>query len=264
MNRGACYVVRGTWVVVGALSLHAPTRLSAQALEDNSFIIEEAYNQPARVVQHIATGAVAQGTAALSFTQEWPVGSQRHQLSYTLIGVDDDALDLGDALLNYRYQLAGGEGKRFFVAPRASLLLPLGDADRRAGNGGYGLQLALPLSWEALPRLSLHGNLGGTWRPNAEDLTGTTAATLDGYAGGSAIFFVTDKVNLLAESLWRHGRRIRGEGRSEGVPTHTISLGARAGFDVGKVQFVPGVAYLPAIDEVPEGVFFYLSVEHGF
>jgi len=233
-------------------------------LEDNSFIIEEAYNQPARVVQHIGTGAVAEGTAALSFTQEWPLGGRRHQLSYTLVGVDDDALDLGDALINYRFQAFGAGGETFLAAPRASVLIPLGDADRRAGNGGYGLQLALPLSWEALPRLSLHGNLGGTWRPNAEDLTGDEAATLDGYAGASAIFFITDKVNLLAESVWRHGRRIRGPGRSEGVPSQTVSLGARVGFDVGGVQFVPGAAWLPAIDDVPEGAFFYLSVEHGF
>jgi hypothetical protein len=264
VKNGSWVVRHGSCILALTLAVLPPCRLVAQKLEDNSFLVEEAYNQPARVVQHILTAAAAEGTTGLSFTQEWPVGSQRHQLSYTLVGVNDDALDLGDALLNYRYQLSGGEGESFFAAPRASLLLPLGDADRRAGNGGYGLQLALPLSWEALPRLSLHGNLGGTWRPNAEDLTGSTAATLDGYAGASAIFFVTDKVNLLAESVWRHGRRIRGEGRSEGVPTHTVSLGARAGFDVGSVQFVPGVAYLPAIDELPEGVFFYLSVEHGF
>jgi hypothetical protein len=239
-------------------------RLAAQKLEDNSFLVEEAYNQPARVVQHIGTAAAAEGTAGLSFTQEWPVGSRRHQLSYTFVGVNDDALDLGDALVNYRYQLFGAEGEPFLAAPRASVLIPLGDADRRAGNGGYGLQLALPLSWEALPRLSLHGNLGGTWRPQAEDLTGSSAATLDGYAGASAIFFITDKVNLLAESVWRHGRRIRGEGRSDGVPSQVVSLGARAGFEVGEVQIVPGVAWLPAIDDLPAGVFLYLSVEHGF
>jgi hypothetical protein len=257
-------VSRRSWLLGSALLASVSAPLGAQKLEDNSFLVEEAYNQPARVVQHIGTAAAAEGTAGLSFTQEWPVGSRRHQLSYTLVGVNDDALDLGDALINYRYQLAGAEGEPFLAAPRASLLIPFGDADRRAGNGGYGVQLALPVSWEALPRLSLHGNLGATWRPKAEDLTGSTAATLDGYAGASAIFFVTDKVNLLAESVWRHGRRIRGEGRSEGVPTHTVSLGARAGFEVGSVQMVPGVAYLPAIDELPEGVFFYLSVEHGF
>jgi hypothetical protein len=150
------------------------------------------------------------------------------------------------------------------MAPRLSALIPLGDADRRAGNGGYGVQLALPLSWEVAKRLTLHGNLGATWRPKAEDLTGDDAATLDGYAGASAIFFVTPMVNLLAESVWRHGRRIRGTGRSEGVPTQTISLGARVGVNVGKVQLVPGAAWLPAIDDLPAGAFFYLSVEHGF
>jgi hypothetical protein len=167
-------------------------------------------------------------------------------------------------LINYRYQLLGAEGEPFLAAPRASVLVPLGEADRRAGNGGYGLQLALPVSWELLPRLSLHGNLGATWRPKAQDLTGSDAATLDGYAGVSAIVFITDKVNLLAESVWRHGRRIRGEGRSEGVPSQTVALGARAGFDVGRMQFVPGIAWIPEIGDLPAGVFMYLSVEHGF
>jgi hypothetical protein len=206
--------------ILALLLVVSSSRLSAQALEDNSFIVEEAYNQPARVVQHVLTAAAADGTTGLAFGQEWPVGSQKHQLSWTLVGVNDDALDLGDAFINYRYQLLGAGGGELLVAPRISALIPLGDADRRAGNGGYGFQ--------------------------------------------AAVFFVTPMVNLLAESVWRHGRRIRGDGRSEGVPSHTVALGARAGIDVGKVQLVPGAAWLPAIDDVPAGVFFYLSVEHGF
>jgi hypothetical protein len=250
--------------ILALLLVVSSSRLSAQALEDNSFIVEEAYNQPARVVQHVLTAAAADGTTGLAFGQEWPVGSQKHQLSWTLVGVNDDALDLGDAFINYRYQLLGAGGGELLVAPRISALIPLGDADRRAGNGGYGFQAALPVSWELSQRFTVHGNLGATWRPKAEDLTGTDAATLDGYAGASAVFFVTPMINLLAESVWRHGRRIRGDGRSEGVPSHTVALGARAGIDVGKVQLVPGAAWLPAIDDVPAGVFFYLSVEHGF
>jgi len=47
----------------------------ARPIEDNSFLIEEAYNQEAGVVQHISTFALQRGTRAwvYAFTQEWPL-----------------------------------------------------------------------------------------------------------------------------------------------------------------------------------------------
>ena len=46
----------------------------AQRIEDNSFLIEEAYNQEAGVVQHINTMFYdwKHDTWSYSFTQEWP------------------------------------------------------------------------------------------------------------------------------------------------------------------------------------------------
>ena len=57
------------------------------AIEDNSYFIEEAYNQEDRVVQHINNGRfslLSSHDFAYSFTQEWPVFSQKHQFSYTI------------------------------------------------------------------------------------------------------------------------------------------------------------------------------------
>src|SRR6185312_16420034 len=60
----------------------ATSSLAAQ-IQDNSFLIEEAYNQESGVVQHISTFERADGGDwAYSFTQEWPLGGIRHQLSY--------------------------------------------------------------------------------------------------------------------------------------------------------------------------------------
>src|ERR1044071_978643 len=82
-------------------------------IEDNSFLIEEAYNQEPGVVQHIFN---AQYTTSgrlygwnFSFTQEWPVFSLEHQLSYTIpslhqIDDKDRVYGVGDILINYRYQ----------------------------------------------------------------------------------------------------------------------------------------------------------------
>src|SRR6185312_5179101 len=83
-------------------------------IQDNSFLIEEAYNQERGVVQHISTFSRAQGTGdwAYTFTQEWPVPDQRHQLSFTLPVQELHAqaaarTGLGDLALNYRYQGVG-------------------------------------------------------------------------------------------------------------------------------------------------------------
>src|SRR5882724_1745004 len=56
-------------------------------IQDNSFLVEEAYNQNFGVVQHISsfTWFFDSKDWVYTFTQEWPVpGDERHQLSYTL------------------------------------------------------------------------------------------------------------------------------------------------------------------------------------
>ena len=61
-----------------------------EVIEDNSFLIEEAYNQAPGVVQHIFQSVYSSGPRqrgwAFAFTQEWPIGGQDHQFSYTVPG----------------------------------------------------------------------------------------------------------------------------------------------------------------------------------
>jgi len=104
-------------------------------IQDNSFLVEEAYNQEAGVVQHIFTFARSIGDPGwtFSFTQEWPVGSQKHQLSCTIpaLSVDTDSgfdAGLGDVAINYRYQLVGNGDAAVAFAPRFSLIFPTGSA----------------------------------------------------------------------------------------------------------------------------------------
>ncbi len=59
--------------------LSAPSVLPAQTppspppISDNSFLVEEAYNQESRVVQHISTfSRGSDGGWIYTFTQEWP------------------------------------------------------------------------------------------------------------------------------------------------------------------------------------------------
>src|SRR4029077_13711588 len=55
------------------------------AIQDNSFLVEEAYNQEEGIVQHINLFQrnVRTGEWIGTFTQEYPFPGIRHQLSYT-------------------------------------------------------------------------------------------------------------------------------------------------------------------------------------
>ena len=83
-----------------------PANEFSPAIEDNSFFIEEAYNQDPRVVQHIFNGmsfTLPQKDVVFSFTQEWPVGSQNHQLSFTIpyaLLNSNTVSGIGDVLIN--------------------------------------------------------------------------------------------------------------------------------------------------------------------
>src|SRR5438093_9985985 len=102
-------------------------------IQDNSFLVEEAYNQNFGVVQHISSFTRFWNSKdwVYTFTQEWPVpGNPKHQLSFTLpvssVG-DSPGAGIGDVMLNYRYQLVGNNESRIAFAPRLSALFPSGD-----------------------------------------------------------------------------------------------------------------------------------------
>jgi len=72
-------------VVVLGLS-GRPAVAQSRPIADNSFLIEEAYNQERGVVQHISVWQrdLRSRAWAFTFTQEWPLSTQTHQLSYTI------------------------------------------------------------------------------------------------------------------------------------------------------------------------------------
>ena len=97
-------------------------------IQDNSFLIEEAYNQEAGVVQHINSFIrMRGGDWVYTFTEEWPLSGQKHQLSFTLPvqRVEDlpgNHTGLGDVALNYRYQLVGSSKTSPMASDRRSFL----------------------------------------------------------------------------------------------------------------------------------------------
>ena len=145
--------------IAGAVMSCAVLPLESQEpepLQDNSFLIEEAYNQEPGVVQEINSFLHASGAGDWLYvlTQEWPVGGIRNQLSYSLSfehESDFNSTGLGDALVNYRFQAIGAGGGQVYFAPRLSVVLPTGRPESGRGNGAFGLQTNLPVTLMLTP-----------------------------------------------------------------------------------------------------------------
>lgn len=257
-----------------ALGLLAAAPLAAAAaelepLQDNSFLIEEAYNQEPGVIQHIGTFSPSLRTRAWnsSFTEEWPIRGQTHQASVTVnfVGLETPGQQgLGDLGLNYRWQAVGNGHAVVALAPRLTLIVPAGGTSR--GVGGTGLQLNLPLSVALYDRGAWHVNAGGTWVPSARAAAGGYGELTSFAVGQSLVWLAHPRFNFLVELLYTTTQLDTRAGQ-ERRETLTLNPGIRAGFDVaGGLQIVPGLAVPiglgPSSGEV--GLFFYLSFEHPF
>lgn len=276
LPRGAAVLLLVAAGAAGAQPAPPDSASAPKSIEDNSFLVEEAYNQERGVVQHIATFAhVRSGPGwVATFTQEWPLGGQRHQASFTAAEVHPEAArsvpHLGDLALNYRYQARDRGG--VLVAPRATVVLPTGSARLGTGEGGVGLQTTLPLTLELSPRWSAHTNVGGTLVPRGHDEDGARVRTTNVTLAQSVIWLARPTFNVLAEALWTHtATRPAGGGTTEHETQAIVSPGVRYAFNrASGMQIVPGLAAPVTFSgslrraHAEAGVFAYFSVEHAF
>jgi hypothetical protein len=257
-----------------AALLLAARSLAAQAppIQDNSFLIEEAYNQEAGVVQHINAFLRGResGEWAYSFTQEWPLGGVDHQLSFTLPaqgGSAEGGRGIGDVTLSYRYQLVGDGGAPVAVAPRFSLLLPTGSVEEGRGAGAVGFQINLPVSAVVSSRWVTHWNAGATYTPSAENAAGREAGTRSYNLGQSFIWQPTATVNLMLETVWESRQAVAESGGTESEESLFLSPGLRWALNLSSgLQIVSGVALPIGVGPSAgdRSLFLYLSFEHPF
>ena len=258
-------------VLIPVAGIHAQE--FSTAIEDNSFLIEEAYNQEDRVVQHISNLLVFPGAKDLflSFTQEWPIGSITHQLSYTIpyLSTQANANGIGDIQINYRYQLTHADPDWGDIAPRFSVILPTGSRNRGLGSGAVGVQMNLPISKRWTDPFVTHFNLGFTSLIDAHG-TGPDGSTvkksLFSYAlGASGIYLMQENFNVLLEFLFNRISLIE-DGNVHYGSVVILNPGFRFAINAGDLQIVPGlgvpVQFSPGSTEL--GVFAYLSFEHPF
>jgi len=252
-----------------------PPPSAAPGISDNSFLIEEAYNQEWGVVQHIS-GFVRgwdSGDWLYTFTQEWPVPGQRHQLSFTLpvlrVTLDEGAATgIGDVALNYRLQVAGmGEDPRVAFAPRLSVLLPTGSDARGLGAGGAAVQLNLPLSVTLGPWFVTHWNAGVTYAPSARDRAGEDAPTTAWNLGQSVIWLAHPRFNVLVETVFVRARIVEGPGTTRRSDAFLVNPGIRWAWNFRNgLQIVPGLSVPIGLgpSRGDNALFLYLSFEHPF
>jgi hypothetical protein len=238
-------------------------------ISDNSFLVEEAYNQEAGVVQHITNARRARdGSWLFTFTQEWPAPSQRHQLSYTLplLSAPGSGHGLGDVMLNYRYQALGKDEERVWLAPRLSAILPTGSTRDGRGAGGAGAQLEFPLSVTLSDQLVTHWNVGGTLT-HARAIGGTVRTTRGMNAAASLIWLLAPTVNLMLESAWERVESLDDAGARQTEEHLFLLPGVRTAINLSSgMQIVPGIGIPIGLGSTSgqRDLFLYFSVEHSF
>jgi len=258
-----------------------PTKVSniasadAPKIQDNSFLVEEAYNQEFGIVQHIQNFQHYWNSKdwIYTFTQEWPVdASPRNQLSYTLAALHSgdrpgSGGGFGDVILNYRYQVLGAGVSKVAFAPRFSVLFPTGDSRLGRGAGGTGIQGALPLSIVLTRRLETHWNAGTTIIPNAKNTSGETGTTFGYNLGQSFVWLAKPRFNILFETVFNRSQQVTGPKTTEWSSELLLNPGIRWAYNFKNgLQIVPGISLPVGVgpSSGEKGVFLYLSFEHPY
>jgi len=222
------------------------------AIQDNSLLTEEAYNQEEGVVQHISFFQRDSRTHdwIYTFTQEWPVPAQKHQLSYTV--PLQTGSRIGDLAINYRYQLAGNSESKFAAAPRFTLLLPTGDWRRGDGNGSTGYNGSIACSYAPVEQWNFHIDAGAITVPHSRGMAHSLLLA------DNVVWRPSKRINFMLESLWQ---------RTDGENSLLLNPSVRWAYNYSSgLQIVPAIGFPigvgPSAGE--RAMVLYLSFEHPF
>lgn len=262
-------------------SLWESTTLSAQErapIKDNSFLIEEAYNQEPGVMQWIATVqhfASPSRYWGIGVTNEIPLHGMRHQFSWTVPWETNVFGDVawGRVALHYRFQLEDGSSGTA-CAPRLSVLLPT-DKMHPAGTELIELQVNLPVSIVMTGQIVMHLNAGATYSPGNSvnsryfGNSDNDEVFMTYFGGASVVWLAHPNANLLLEVLRTSSEDFAFDAIDsydvERFNETIVNPGIRVAFNPPFGQFVPGIG-LPiriADGETDIGIIGYLSFEHA-
>ncbi|MCC7332827.1 MAG: hypothetical protein IT232_09485 [Flavobacteriales bacterium] len=235
-------------------------------IEDNSYFLEEGYNQDPGVVQHYSSFQYMKNkTWEYNLTVELPLNGIKHQFSFIAPYLNNGNTGFGDKYLNYRYLVISTERLKF--ATRGSLILPVGKYKEGLGSSAFGYQFNLPLTYILFPWLSTHYNLGATFTPNAKDITGNKFNNTSYNYGASFIVLLKKTFHFMFETVGTTNISNAKNGESFTTKTLFINPGIRFAINhKSGLQIVPGISVPigvgPSNGEL--GIFTYLSFEHVF
>ena len=257
-----CLLLPASLLAQPAANAQPPSSKSPFQISDNSFVVEEAFNQEAGIFQNIfGFDRGAGGVWSFGFTQEWPVRSQTHQFSYTIPFADSSgrSAGVGDVMLNYRYQATMEDPAVPAISPRLSLILPTDDE----GDDSVGLQFNLPVSKQR-DDFYFHANAGLTWLPRARGVDERVSLTST-FLAGSAIYRLRPMFHLMLENVLEFAEVAADAGGTERATVFTFSPGARGGWNLGDKQLILGAAApITFNDGADASLFLYLSYELPF
>jgi hypothetical protein len=250
-------------LLLASLITHAQ---QPQPIRDNSFLLEEAFNQEKGVIQHISLFRIENNPDAdrFSFTEEWPVCSEKHQLSVTMnidnLFSQEENSGLSSLMLNYRYQFMGAEN--IFIAPRISGVFPLRSKNIKSKSAGF--EINFPLSIILSRFWIMHFNAGANYMEEKIDDSKVNVRTNSSFSGAGFIYQPSNHFNLINEIVYTIRESSVNDATSESALTCNPGIRAALNFKSG-LQIVPGISVPVEFTggHSNAGILFYLSFEHS-
>lgn len=242
-------------------------------LQSNGLLVDTAYHQEDGEVQHSLTFSLSREDGwASAVSQEWPLFSEKHQVSFSLpadllVKRPDGSRGVGDFTLEYSYFLLGNNESRITVSPGVGVSLPTGSVSKGLGAGGAGASFKLPISVMLTRRFASNSTVEFGYVPSARNTDGDHFHIRNYELGQSFVWFARPKFNVLVEAVWERSRATNGGGFTEIESDAFLSPGVRwAHVFQNGVSLIPGVAVPVGVgtSRGDRGIFFYLAVEHRF
>ncbi len=236
-------------------------------IEDNSFLIEEAFNQESGIYQFINHYQYDKRAQAweYAFEGEIPITHQVHQFSFQIPVEDNNSQDkqtsVGDLIVNYRWQPLNRDG--LMIADRLGLILPTGDFKNGHGHGVVGMDFKMAATLPMGEIFMNHWNFGLTYYPKAKHDHPHRHDLLNLSAGTSVIWKGNGYYNLMLELVTEREQTLNQNRQITTESTLTINPGIRFAINLQDCQVVPGIGFPYELINSPHeyGFLLYLSFE---
>lgn len=248
------------------------SRMKYRRLQSNGLLVETAYHQDGDDMQHtFMMRRDGEHYWASEFRSEIPLGSSRHQLTFSLpiqsLSKEGSPRGAGDAEVEYSYTAIGSNSSRVTVSPSAGVSLPIGNWRRELGAGAPGVKASVPVSYVFTKNLAATTNAGISYFHRARNGAGERANLVNYELGQGIAWYAKPNLNFLLEAKWERSQKVTGQKLKEREDEVFVSPGIRWAH-----RFRNGAAFIPGF-AVPigagpskgnNGVLFYLAFEHRF